>query len=148
MRQCVCDRRLKGKRRFCQVLDACSTARVSWSRVCADVSSHLHVAVGVCKGQLGVIHGQHQARAPHHQLMIPVRQLSVQVVRGCGASKGWASAGVGPRGVGADCDVAVGQVDVTVCQDEVRVVILQLALILVRGKRYNRNKTQEVTLIL
>lgn len=100
MRQCALDRGLKGKRRLCQVLDACSAARVSWSRmvvwVCGDVSSHLHVAVGVCKGRLRVIHGQHQARAPHHQLMIPVRQLSVQVVRGCGAGKGWAAAGVGP----------------------------------------------------
>lgn len=111
-------------------------------------SSHLHVVVGVCKGRLRVIHGQHQARAPHHQLMIPVRQLSVQVIRGGAASKGRTAAGVGTCGISADCDVAVGQVDITVGQDEVGVVILQLALILVRGERNNQTKTQEVTLTL
>lgn len=86
--------------------------------------------MGVCDRRLGVVHGQHQARAPHHQLVVAVRQLSVQVVGGGGAGEGRAAAGVGARGVGADGDVAVGQVDVAVGQDEVGVVVLQLALIL------------------
>lgn len=120
----------------CQVLVVCSMARVSLSQTVAWIrTSHLHVAVGVCKGWLRVVHGQDQACAPHHQLIIPVRQLSVQVIRGGGASKGQATAGVGTRGVGTDSDVTVGQVDIAVCQDEVRVVILQLALVLLRGKR-------------
>lgn len=72
--------------------------------------------------------------------MIPVRQLSVQVVRGGAAGEGRAAAGVGTCGVRADCDVAVGQVDITVCQDEVGVVVLQLALILETGRRNNQNK--------
>lgn len=119
-------------------------ARVSLSRtvvwICADgLSSHPQAVLGVCEGRLRVIHGQHQACAPHHQLVIPVRQLSVQVIRGGGAGEGRPTAGVGTCGVCADCDVAVGQVDVTVCQDEVRVVILQLALILVTGKRNNQS---------
>lgn len=120
----------------CQVLVVCLMARVSLSRTVAWImTSHMHAVVGVCKGWLRVIHGQDQARAPHHQLIIAVRQLSVQVIRGGGTSKGRTTAGVGTCGVCTDSDVAVGQVDVAVCQDEVRVVILQLALVLLRGKR-------------
>lgn len=75
-------------------------ARVSLSRtvvwVCVDgLSSHPHAVVGICKGRLRVIHGQHQARAPHHQLMISIRQLSVQVIRGGHAGKGGTAASVG-----------------------------------------------------
>lgn len=90
------------------------------------MASHPHALVGVSDGRLRVVHGQHQARTPHHQLVVTVRQLPVQVVGGGGC----ASAAVDPRGVCADRDVAVGQVDVAVGQDEVRVVVLQLALIL------------------
>lgn len=51
--------------------------------------------VEVCEGRLRVIHGQHQAGAPHHQLVISVRQLPVQVVGGGGAGEGRAAARVG-----------------------------------------------------
>lgn len=84
--------------------------------------------------RLQVVHGQHQARAPHHQLVVGVRQLAVQLVQAA------AAAGVGARGVRADRDVAVRQVDVAVRQDQVRVVVLQLALVLGgerRGLRSN-----------
>lgn len=90
-------------------------------------SSHPHALVGVSNGRLRVVHGQHQARTPHHQLVVTVRQLPVQVV---GGGSGGASAAVDPRGVGADRDVAVGQVHVAVAQDEVRVIVLQLELVL------------------
>lgn len=93
------------------------------------------MAVGVHERRLGVVHGQHQARAPHHQLVIAVGQLSVQVVRAGGAREGRAVAGAGAGGVGADGDVAVGQIDMSVRQDEVRVVIFQLALILARRQK-------------
>lgn len=68
--------------------------------------------MGVHERRLGVVHGQHQTRAPHHQLVIAVRQLSVQVVSG--ARVGRPAAGVGTGGVSADGDVAVGEVDVAV----------------------------------
>lgn len=90
-------------------------------------SSHPHALVGISDGRLRVVHGQHQARTPHHQLVVTVRQLPVQVV---GGGSGGASAAVDPRGVGADRDVAVGQVHVAVAQDEVRVIVLQLELVL------------------
>lgn len=118
MRQCgeiISKTVLSGGGRFSRRLGWVSDGRLSGSAP----SSHLQVAVGVRERRLGVIHGQHQTRAPHHQLMIAVRQLSVQVVAAAGAG-----------GVGADGDVAVAQVDVAVRQDEVRVVIFQLALIL------------------
>lgn len=70
--------------------------------------------MGVRERRLGVVHGQHQARAPHHQLVVAVGQLSVQVVRAGGAREGRAAAGAGAAGVGADGDVAVAQIDVTV----------------------------------
>lgn len=57
--------------------------------------SHPHAVVEVCEGRLRVIHGQHQARAPHHQLVISVRQLPVQVIGGGGAGEGRAAARVG-----------------------------------------------------
>lgn len=94
-----------------QVLDVCSEAR---SRV-GRTSLQPHALVGVGDGRLRVVHRQHQARAPHHQLVVAVRQLPVQVVRGGGGG----GAAVDPRGVGADRDVAVGQVDVAVGQDEI-----------------------------
>lgn len=72
------------------------------------------MAVGVRERRLGVVHGQHQTRAPHHQLVIAVRQLSVQVVGAGGAREGRPAAGVGAGGVGADGDVAVREVDVAV----------------------------------
>lgn len=130
----------------CQVLVVCSMARVSFSWtvvwVCAGrLSSHPHAVMGVCKGRLRVIHGQHQARAPHHQLMIPIRQLPVQVIRAGSAGKSRTAANVGPRGICTDCDVTVGQVDITIRQDEVRVVILQLTLILMRRKRNRRRRS-------
>lgn len=56
-------------------------------------SSHPHALVGVSDGRLRVVHGQHQARTPHHQLMVTVRQLPVQVV---GGGSGGASAAVDP----------------------------------------------------
>lgn len=131
-----------------QVLVVCLMARVGLSRTVVWIwTSHLHVVAGVCERWLRVIHGQYQTRAPHHQLIIPIRQLSVQVIRGGGASKGRTTAGVGTCGVSTDCDVAVGQVHIAVCQDEVGVVVLQLALVLLRGKR-NETKTQEVTFVL
>lgn len=102
--------------------------------------SHPHAVVEVCEGRLRVIHGQHQAGAPHHQLVISVRQLPVQVVGGGGAGEGRAAARVGTWGVCADRDVAVGQVDVAVCEDEVGVVILQLALVLARGTMKMKNR--------
>lgn len=92
--------------------------------------------MGVCERRLGVVHGQDQARPPHHQLVISVGQLPVQVVGGGATAEAPAAAGVGPRGVCADGDVAVGQVDVTVRQDEVGVVVLQLALVL--GEEFKR----------
>lgn len=72
------------------------------------------MAVGVRERRLGVVHGQHQTRASHHQLVIAVRQLSVQVVRAGGARVGRPAARVGAGGVGADGDIAVGEVDVAV----------------------------------
>lgn len=90
--------------------------------VCAETwFSHPQV---IRERRLRVVHGQNEARAPHHQLVIAVRQLPVQVVRG------QAVAGAGACGVSADRDVAISQADVTVRQDEVRVVVLQLTLIL------------------
>lgn len=44
------------------------------------LSSHPQAVVGVREGRLRVIHGQHQARAPHHQLVVSIRQLSVQII--------------------------------------------------------------------
>lgn len=104
MRQCeeiISNRQLSGRGRFPRRLGWVSDGRLSGSAP----SSHLQVAVGVRERRLGVVHGQHQTRAPHHQLVVAVRQLSVQVV-------GAACAGAG--GVGADGDVAVAQVDVAV----------------------------------
>lgn len=121
---------------------------ISWNRhlggggVCrteSAFSSHLQVAVGVRERWLGVVHGQHQARAPHHQLVVAVAQLPVQVVRAREGRAPTAAAG-GAGGVGADGDVSVGQVDVAVGQDEVRVVIFQLALILARRQRNDEQK--------
>lgn len=89
--------------------------------------------MGVCEGRLRVIHGEYEARPPHHQLVISARQLSVQVIGGGDTDEASAAAGVGSRGVRADGDVAVGQADVAVRQDEVGVVVLQLALILGSG---------------
>lgn len=92
---------------------------------------------GVREGGLGVVHGQDQTSTPHHQLVVPVRQLAVQVISGDdggGGARG-PSTGVGAAGVRAHSDVTVGQADVPVRQDEVRVVVLQLALVLVAGKR-------------
>lgn len=78
----------------------CSMARVSSSRDGSSGSSgerpsHPHAVVEVCEGRLRVIHGQHQAGAPHHQLVISVRQLPVQVVGGGGAGECRAAARVG-----------------------------------------------------
>ena len=83
--------------------------------------------VGVRKGGFGVVHGQDEARAPHHQFVIPTGQLPVQLLRGHGRRS---AAGVDAAAVRAHRDVAVGQVDVAVRQDEVRIVVLELALVL------------------
>lgn len=100
-------------------------------------ASHPHTVSGVREGGLGVVHGQDQTSTPHHQLVVPVRQLAVQVISGDdggGGARG-PSTGVGAAGVRAHRDVTVGQADVPVRQDEVRVVVLQLALVLVAGKK-------------
>lgn len=104
-------------------------------------SSHLQVVLRVLEGRLGVVHGQHQARAPHHQLVVPTHQLSVQVIGGGSAGT---AAGAGACGISTDRDVAVGQADVAVRQDQVGVVVLQLALILVNRRR-NGTECKEVT---
>lgn len=65
--------------------------------------------MGVCERRLRVVHGQHQARAPHHQLVVAGGQLSVQLV--CAGKAGEARAAAA---VGADGDVAVGQIDMAV----------------------------------
>lgn len=107
-----------------------------WRTAVSGSSSHLQVAVGVRERRLGVVHGQHQARAPHHQLVVAVAQLPVQVVGAReGRPPGAAAAAGDAGGVGADGDVSVGQVDVAVGQDEVRVVIFQLALVLARRQK-------------
>lgn len=115
-----------------------------WTAVSGSASSsHLQVAVGVRERRLGVVHGQHQARAPHHQLVVAVAQLPVQVVRareGQPPAAAAAAAAGDAGGVGADGDVSVGQVDVAVGQDEVRVVIFQLALVLARRQRNDEQK--------
>lgn len=130
MRQCE---EISRNRRFCQLLvGSRAGGRLSGSAP----PSHLQVAVGVGERGLGVVHGQHQTRAPHHQLVIAVGQLSVQVVRGR------AAAGVGAAGIGADGNVAVGQIDMAVRQDEVGVVIFQLALVLARRQRNNKQEVK------
>lgn len=100
-------------------------------------ASHPHAVTWVGERGLGVVHGQDQTSTPHHQLVVPVRQLAVQVISGDdggGGARG-PSTGVGAAGVRAHSDVTVGQADVPVRQDEVRVVVLQLALVLVAGKK-------------
>lgn len=108
MRQC--EEKSKN-RQFCRVLvgsGGCRADRLSGSAS----SSHLQVAVGVRERRLRVVHGQHQARAPHHQLVVAGGQLSVQLVGG--ASEARAAAGVAAATVGADGDVAVAQIDMAV----------------------------------
>lgn len=45
-------------------------------------SSHPHALVGVDDWRFRVVHWQHQACAPHHQLVVAIRQLPVQVIGG------------------------------------------------------------------
>lgn len=100
------------------------------------------VAVGVERQRgLRIIHGQDQSGASDHQLMVAECQLSIQsLVRVHGHSSDGRTARVGTCSVCAHGDVTVRQIDVTVIQDQVGVVVFQLPLILKENTFVDENR--------
>lgn len=82
----------------------------------------------------GVVHGKHQPRAPNGHLVLGQAQIMVLVGgahAGAGGGRALAVDGAGAAGVRADGDVSVHGAHAGVVHDEVRVVIVELAFVLV-----------------
>lgn len=85
----------------------------------------------------GVVHGQDQPRAPDGHLLLRQAQVVVLVGgahAGAGGGRALAVDGARAAGIRADGDVGVHGAHAGVVQDEVRVVVVQLAFILVGGE--------------
>lgn len=86
------------------------------------------------RGIRWVVHGEDQAGAPDRHFVF--RQAKLVVLVGCTDTRAGGGGslpvdGAGARGVCADSDVGVHGADAGVVQDEVRVVVMQLAFVLV-----------------
>lgn len=91
-----------------------------------------------------VIHGQNQAGAPDCHFVFRQGELVIQsfikrTYPGAGSGGALAVDGAGSGRVCADCDVGVHGAHAGVVQDEVRVVVVELAFVL-RGNKEMRMK--------
>lgn len=102
------------------------------------------------RGLHWVIHGQDQAGAPDRHLVFRQGKLMIQsFVRWAATSAGGGGAlavdGAGSGGVRADGDVGVHGAHVSIVQDEVGVVVMELTFVLVsgNGKRGRGKKAKQ-----